>query len=59
VADNSAQGAPAVVEWQPGNVSLSEPDRSGIRLFEADNQVEGGRLARTIWPKKSDDLSRS
>src|SRR5260370_4405847 len=40
-----------------GNVESAKPNRATIRLVEAGEQVEKGRLPGAIWPDDADDLA--
>src|SRR5260370_41130633 len=40
-----------------GNVESAKPNRATIRLVEAGEQVEKGRLPGAIWPDDANDLA--
>ena len=55
--DDAADVAQRLLEIA-SNVESADRDVAGGRLDEADQHADGGRLSRTVWSEKAEDLAR-
>jgi hypothetical protein len=46
-----------VSDWIVGHPDAIEPDRSGTRIDETDDEIDGGALARSVWTEVAEDLA--